>query len=490
MAEERLEEIRAARLARRESLLAQGSVPYPAEVRRSHTLQEILNQFQSLLEEQLPVTVVGRVMSIRRHGGVVFIDLQDGTGKLQLQVNKNESAGTPFENLEILDTGDFIEAAGKVLTTQRGVQSLGTTEWHIIAKGIRPIPASWFGLKDHENRIRQRELDMLLNEQTRKTLMVRSNVMTWLRTYLTNEGYIEFETPILQTLAGGALARPFATHHQALDIPLYLRIAPELFLKRLLVGGYEKVFELGRSFRNEGIDREHNPEFTTLELYCAYVDYEDLMDLTELMLTQLIRQLANSEEIARGEEKFSFATPWKRQRYVDLVSEAIGFDILHDKNPESYLEIFNERGLVVPEVKTYAKLVDEIYKELVRPHLMQPVLLYDYPIELVPLAKRNLTDPRIAEKFQLVVNGTELVNAYTELNDPVEQRQRFEEQQAARVAGDTEAHAIDEEYLRALEYGMPPAAGWALGIDRFVALVTNSPAVRDTIAFPLLKPVS
>ncbi|MEX1997522.1 MAG: lysine--tRNA ligase [Candidatus Andersenbacteria bacterium] len=488
MAEERLEEIRQRRLNRRTEMITQGQLPYPAEVRRSHSLQEALENFDELQQAETPLTLVGRVISIRQHGKVAFVDIRDASGSLQLQIAHNTVSDALFTRLKTLDNGDFIEVAGKLTTTTRGMKTLLVQEWHVISKSIRPLPASWFGLKDHEMRFRHREIDFILNDNTRRTLKTRSRIISFLRHYLTDAGFLEVETPILQPLAGGAAATPFATHHSALDIPLYLRIAPELYLKRLLVGGWEKIFELGKNFRNEGIDREHNPEFTMLELYWAYADYEDLMDFTEVLFTHLLPAIQGTAELTYGEETVSFAEKWRRIRYVDLLGETIGFDILHDKNPSSYLAIFHERGLEVPKLTTYAKLVDELYKKLVKPNLIQPTILYDYPIELAPLAKRQAADPRVAEKFQVVSHRLELINAYTELNDPVEQRQRFEEQAAARGQGDEEAHRIDEEYLRALEYGMPPAAGWGLGVDRLIALLTNAPTVRDTIAFPLLRP--
>lgn len=488
MPEDRLEEIRAARHAQRESLIASGKVPYPAEVRRSHTLRQIKDQFDSFLHDGVPLTVVGRVVASRRHGGVAFLDLKDGTDTLQLQLSRDDISADAFNHLENLDTGDFIEAAGKASVTLRGVQSLSVLEWHIISKSIRPLPSTWYGLKDHESRFRQREVDFLLNDSSRQTLMTRSTVISWLRHYFASEGYLEIDTPILQNIAGGAAATPFTTHHAALDIPLYLRVSAELYLKRLLVSGFEKVFEIGHYFRNEGIDRQHNPEFTMLESQWAYADYEDLMDFTDTLLEKLVRDINQSDTITWQNESFTVAAPLKRQRYVDLLNETVGIDILHNQNPATYLEICHEHGIEPPAVRTYPKLIDELYKSLIRPKLRQPTILYDYPIELAPLAKRNATDPRVAEKFQVVVAGMEIINAYTELNDPVEQRQRFEEQAAARIAGDSEAQSIDEEYIRSQEYGMPPNAGWGLGIDRLVALLTDTPTIRDTISFPLLKP--
>ncbi len=488
MAEERLEEIRGARLQKRQALVEAGKTPYPSEARRSHTLAEIVSQFDTLKDQGSAFTILGRVVSIRAHGGVVFLDVSDESGKLQLQLTKDGIAPEFFETLSNLDTGDFIEATGGLIVTSRGMKTLEVKEWHMVSKAIRPLPDSWYGLKDHETRYRQREVDLLLNEEVRRVFTQRSTIMQWIRSYLTQEGFIEVETPMLQSIAGGTLAKPFTTHHNALDIELFLRIAPELYLKRLIVGGYEKVFEIGRNFRNEGIDKHHNPEFTMLEFYEAYADYEDLMERAEQMLSKLVMELGDSSETIWQGQEISWEAPFARLRYTDVVSERIGIDILTEKNPAAYEAVFKKEGLEIPKIRTYAKLVDELYKELVRPTLLQPTLLYDYPVEMVPLAKTSSPDPRIAEMFQLIVAGTELVKAYTELNDPVEQRARFEEQEAQREGGDEEAHAIDENYLRAMEYGMPPVAGFGLGVDRLTMLLTDSPNLRDTILFPLLRP--
>lgn len=488
MAEERLEEIRHARLKKRAALLAAGQAPYPAEARRTHTLAEVNREFEALLKDEAPVVLAGRVIAKRVHGGVAFADLKDSEAVFQVQFSKDTLAVELFERLELLDSGDWIEAEGKVTKTPRGIKTLAASAWHMLSKSIRPLPDTWFGLKDHETRWRQREVDFWLNDEVRERFVTRSKILSWLRGYLDEEGYLEVETPTLQTIAGGATARPFVTHHNALDIDLFLRIAPELYLKRLLVGGYEKVFEIARNFRNEGIDRQHNPEFTMLELYWAYADYEDLMDFTEKLFEKLVRELFDTAEITWQRHALGFERPWKRLRYVDLVSETLGVDILKVKEVGAYEKIFKERGLARPEQRTYSKLVDELYKELIRPHLISPTIIYDYPAELQPLAKRKYSEPGIVEQFQLLAGGMEIVKAYTEQNDPVEQRARFVEQQAARAKGDDEAPLLDESYVRALEYGMPPAAGWGLGIDRLVAILTDTATVRDTIMFPLLKP--
>lgn len=487
MAEERLEEIREARLKKRQALIDAKLPPYPSEAHRTHTAAEIHVGFSDLEKDGTGILAVGRITSVRKHGGVAFLDLADGSGKIQLQVSKDEVGEEKFGQLELLDTGDFIQATGKAGKTKRGTESLFVEEWHVITKAIRPLPRQWYGLKDHETRYREREVDLNLNPEVRQAFMTRSKIIAWLREFLHSEGFLEVETPTLQVIPGGTMAKPFETHHNALDMQLYLRIAPELFLKRLIVGGYEKVFDIGKNFRNEGIDRQHNPEFTMLEFYQAYADYEDLMDMAEHMLTALVEKIAGRTKIVWQETELSFATPWSRKRYTEIVSERLKVDILQEKDPGTYIRIFEKENLELPQVQTYGQLVDELYKKLVRPHLIQPTLVYDYPAEMIPLAKRSLSDPRIVEAFQLLVSGTELIKAYTELNDPVEQRLRFEEQMMNREAGDEEAQRIDEEYLKAMEYGMPPTGGFGLGIDRLAMLLTNSPSIRDVILFPLLK---
>lgn len=488
MAENRLEEIREGRLAKRKALLDAGRVPYPSEVRRTHTVAEALEQFSNLLQTKQDVTLVGRLRGIRRHGGLMFLDLHDESGGMQLQITRDTIGEERFEEASnILDIGDWVEAAGDPIESKRGIATIQLSSITIVSKAILPLPDEWYGLKDHELRYRQRELDLLLNKKSRETLAVRSKVLQLLRQYFIENGYLEVETPTLQPVAGGAAAKPFVTHHNALDMPLYLRVAAELYLKRLLVSGYEKVFEIGYRFRNEGISRQHNPEFTMLESQWAYADYEDYMDFTEKILHFLVTEIAGSEVITWQGDEISFALPFERKRYVDLVSERLGVNILENKDPQTYIDIFEKEGLALPETTHYGKLVDELYKELIRPTLQQPTLLYDYPIEMAPLAKANATDPRVAEKFQLLVHGQELVNAYTELNDPVIQRHIFEEQQAAHEAGDDEAHAVDKAYLNAMEYGMPPNAGWGLGVDRLIMFLTDSANIRDTITFPLLR---
>jgi lysyl-tRNA synthetase class 2 len=473
------------RLAKRQKLLEGGLPPYPAEVKRTHSLGEIISGFTTLSESGQSIIVAGRLMSIRKHGALAFLDLHDATGELQLQVSRDEVASDTFDLLQYLDAGDWVEAVGRLITTARGVMTLQVAQWRILSKSLRPMPTEWFGLKDQELRYRQRELDLLLNRDRKRVFEERSQIIHALRSYLVGLGFIEVETPMLQPIPGGALAKPFATHHSSLDLPLYLRIAPEIYLKRLIVGGIEKVFEIGKSFRNEGIDRSHNPEFTSAEFYWAYADYEDLMNFTEDLVLHLLQAVRGVDAITWQAHEISFAKPWRRVRFHELVSERAGFDILENQEEEAYVDVFRQHNLELPAVRTYRTLVDTLYKHLIRPTLLQPTILYDYPVAMSPLAKTNLTDPRIVEQFQMVAGGLEVVKAYSELNDPVLQRERFEAQGRDL---DDEAHRIDEDFLRALEYGMPPTGGWGMGVDRLVMLLTNSPSIYDVIFFPQLKP--
>jgi len=488
MAEERLQEIKESRLKKRQAFIDDGVDPYPAEARRTHTTAEFLGNFDKLESETTPVILVGRVMALRKHGGVTFVDLADAYGTVQLQITKDKVPKEMFSRLEAVDVGDFMQGAGRAVVTERGVKTVLVEQWHILTKSIRPLPSKWHGLKDAEKRYRRRELDLLLSEEARLPIIIKGEVIDWMRRYLKEAGFLEVETPVLQPQAGGAAAEPFVTHHNALDVDLFLRIAPELYLKRLLVGGLERVFEIGKNFRNEGIDREHNPEFTACEFYWAYADYEDLMNLTEKMITKLINDINGSGKVRYGNSTISFDSSWKRMSFVETLGEKYGVDVLEDTDPSTYVEIFAKKNMAVPKVQTYAKLVEELYKEEIRPTLMQPTILYDYPKELAPLAKAKAQNKKIAEAMQLVIAGTEIVWAYSELNDPVEQRNNFTEQQKDRAQGDKEAVEVDEEYLHAMEYGMPPAAGWGMGIDRLAAILSGAASIRDTITFPLLRP--
>lgn len=487
MAHDRLEEIRKNRLQKRERLIQSGADPYPAEVRTTHSLYDALATFDTLVKESSPIVLAGRIVSIRKHGGLTFADISDATGQIQIQVTRDDVHEDIYSRIAFLDEGDWVQITGKPSVTQRGEKTVITSEFHIIAKSIRPIPSKLFGLKDQEAKYRNREIDIWLNQTVRMVFLARAKIVGALRAILEKHEFVEVETPVLQPLAGGALAHPFSTHHNALDEDLYLRIAPELYLKRLLVGGFHKVYELGRNFRNEGISLEHNPEFTMLELYWRYADYEDLMDFGEEVLETLSIMMFGVPQCPWSNETLSFKRPLEKKRFVEIMSEKLEFDILEEHDVARYRAYCDSANISRPVNETYGKYIDTIFKKIIRPTLIQPTILFDYPSEMVPLAKCSKFDQRIVEKFQIIVGGMELINAYTELNDPVEQRRRFEQQKQALLSGDGEAHEYDEEYIRSLEYGLPPCGGLGMGIDRLVMLFTNTGNMRDTILFPILR---
>ncbi|MBI4119694.1 MAG: lysine--tRNA ligase [Parcubacteria group bacterium] len=424
--------------------------PYPARVRRTHSIGMALKDFEALAQKASEVFLVGRVLAVRNQGGVVFADIRGEGGKIQA-VLKKEDLGN-FEILkENLDVGDFIEVGGRLFVTNRGERSIAAKDARIVVKSLQAIPSEWYGLKDVEERFRKRYLDIFLNKKVSDNLRKRSKTITKLRKFLDKEGFAEVETPTLQPIPGGAKARPFVTHHNALDVDFYLRIAPELYLKRLLTAGWEKIYEIGKVFRNEGMDRDHNPEFTELELYWAYQDYNGLMDFTERMLKNFI-----SKKSAK----------WPRITFAEAFSKYANRDFSTVQTEE----------------------IDEIFKKEVRPKISEPTFVIDHPKSISPLAKAKEDDPAFTERFQLIVEGTELVNGFSELNDPVDQRQRMEEQERRFRAGDQEESRFDADFVEALEYGMPPAAGLGMGIDRLAVLVTGVNAVKEIIIFPTLRP--
>lgn len=463
-----LEEIRKARLKKLENIKKTGIDPYPAESFRSHEISEALDNFDELSKSGEKITLAGRLMSLREHGGSTFSDLKDETGKTQLFFKKDLIGDSQYNFfLENFDIGDFIEASGVLIKTKVGEQTLEVQSFRMLTKTLLPLPEKWHGLQDIEERYRKRYLDLIFNSEAKEKIFKRSEIIKSIRQYFIKYGCIEVETPILQTIPGGALAKPFRTHLKTLDLDLYLRVAPELFLKRLLIGGFEKVFEIGRNFRNEGIDRDHNPEFTMLEAYFAYKDYNWLMGFTEDLFIYL-----SSE----------FKKPFKREKFNELLKKETGLD--YDENSEEDFKKFVEKsGIKVKKEMTKANLADEIFKKLVRPKIINPTFVIDHPLDLSPLAKK-ISQTNVA-RFQLIAGGFELTNAFSELNDPLDQKERFEEQK--ELKGD-EVHPYDKEFLEALEYGMPPAAGIGIGIDRLVMFLTNSTNLREIILFPIMKP--
>lgn len=485
--------------ARREKLKLlreRGVLPFAYRFDRTHTTQHALGVFRE--GGDVAVRVAGRLVALRHHGKTTFAHLADATGRIQLYFKSDELGPEGYELVGLLDLGDHVGVAGMLFATKTGEITVRVNELTLLAKALRPLPlgkADEAGehhstLADPETRYRQRYADLAVHPDIRSVFELRARVVAYLRRFLDERGYVEVETPVLQPLYGGALARPFITHHHALDSRLFLRIATELYLKRCIVGGLERVYELGKDFRNEGIDRFRNPEFTMLEFYEAYIDYTDVMRIVEEMLYGLTLQLYGSPAIERFGRTFDFTPPWPRRAYLDLVREHAGIDLQSAADAELREALRRAGAGEAEELKAMprTKLIDEVFKTFVERHLEQPTFVVDFPIELSPLAKPKRGDPVLAERFELYANGRELANAFSELNDPDEQRARFEAQAKARAAGDQEAHQLDEDYLRALEYGMPPTGGCGLGIDRLVMLLAGVSSIRDVILFPLLRP--
>ena len=469
-----------------------GIDPYPRKFEFTHSITDIVNELQNATAEELEAShrkesVAGRVVAVRGHGKVGFLHIQQEGERLQVYLRK-DALGDQFAIFECLDLGDFIGVDGELFRTKTGELTVKAESLHFLSKALRPLPEKWHGLQDVEIRYRQRYLDLISNPEARRIFEVRSKVIREMRNYFDARGFMEVETPMMQVMHGGALARPFKTHHNALDMDLFLRIAPELYLKRLTVGGLDRVYEINRNFRNEGISTMHNPEFTMLEFYIAYYDYQKLMDLTEDLITTIAKNVLGKEELEYEGKKLSLARPWRRLPMKQALIEIGGLteDQLKD---ESYLRsLAMERKIKDAAKLPRGKLLGEIFGELVEPQLDGPVFLMDHPRELSPLSKSKPDDPEHVERFELYMAGMEIANAYSEVNDPVDQRNRFEEQMRAHEAGDAEAHSMDLDYVTALEHGMPPTGGEGIGIDRLTMLLTNASSIRDVILFPLLKP--
>jgi lysyl-tRNA synthetase class 2 len=474
------------RLAKAERLRAQGLDPYPARFKRTHLSSEVLDAFRDEADP-LTVSVAGRLGVLRDLGKMAFVHLQDGAGRLQLQIRRDLVGDAQYGLLDLLDYGDFVGAQGEVFRTRRGEISVRVEQLVPLAKALRTPPEKWHGLTDVEKRYRQRYLDLVANPETVKVFQVRSQVIHRLRARLVELGFMEVETPVLQSVPGGGAARPFETYYHALDQVEYLRIALELHLKRCIIGGLERVFEIGRIFRNEGLSTKHNPEFTMLELYQAYADYEDIMRLTESLVAGLAQDVLGTTHLPWAGGTIDLTPPWRRWSLREAILEASGVDF--EQYPESgrLYQAATAAGLRAHPEWSRAKLVDELLSQFVEPKLLQPTFLIDYPVELSPLAKRRTDRPELVERFEAFAGGMEIANAFSELNDPIDQRARFEEQARQRQAGDDEAQRFDAEFLEALEYGMPPTGGLGLGIDRIVMLLTDQHAIRDVILFPQLR---
>ena len=482
-----LEDIRAGRLAKLELLRKAGVNPFPIKSSRQHELSHIKNDFEKLLGKG-DVGIAGRIMAIRGQGAIQFVPLFDGTATFQAVIKKDVLDSKLFDLFSsTVDIGDIIEVTGELFLTIKGEKSLLVKGWSMLAKSLRPLPEKWNGLQDVEERFRRRYLDTIMSEDVRNRFVIRSKTITTIRTILDNAGYLEVETPMLQSLAGGASAQPFKTHHNALDIDLFLRIAPELYLKKLLIGGFPKVYEIGRNFRNEGIDVTHNPEFTMLEFYEAFSTAAHQMNFVEKMCKEVVAKVTGGDVIDTGEVKIDFSKPFARITYKDLVTAGAGLDPLSAPIDE-VVKRARKLGVKVEPSDSREKIIDNMYKKVCRPHVMQPTFVTDYPVNMIPLAKKSETDPTVVDVFQLLCGGLEIVKAFSELNDPIDQRERFTKEEANAKAGDTEAQSNDDEFIEALEYGMPPAGGVGIGIDRLCMLLTNSKNIKEVILFPTMRP--
>src|SRR3954453_7864694 len=492
------EEQIAQRKANLEEIARLGIAPYPNRFDRRNTVTELVDahgakSHDELEAERPETTTSGRILAIRSFGKANFLAITDGRARIQVYIRQDSLPALDFQLFKLLDFGDWVGVEGRLFRTKTNELTIWASRLHFLAKCLLPLPEKWHGLTDVEIRYRQRYLDLIVNPDSRKVFETRSRIISAIREFMTARGYLEVETPMMQPIAGGAIARPFVTHHNALDMDLFLRIAPELYLKRLVVGGLEKVFEINRNFRNEGISTQHNPEFTMMEFYEAYADYQALMRMTEAMISSVTAAVLGTDQITFGEHQISLKAPFirlsLRQAARDAASARLQRDVadadLRDRGRAA--AIANELGLEIDPAYGAGKITTEIFERLCEDRLVQPTFVYDFPTEVSPLSKQKPDDPDTVERFELYIGGFEVANAFSELNDPVEQRRRFEAQLASRASGDLEAHAMDEDYIRALEYGLPPTGGEGVGIDRLVMLLTNSRSIRDVILFPLMR---
>jgi len=485
-----LQGIREARIQKLTDLIDKGINPYPYSFDKNTSARQLQEKYKDLeagAETEDKYSVAGRVMAMRNTG--MFIDLVDDSGKIQIFSHKENLSPEKMAVLKLLDVGDIVGFTGTIRRTPRGELSIKSYDLKLLTKSLQPLPEKFHGLTDVETRYRKRYLDMIMNEDVRDTFKKRSLIIQKIREYLCAQGFLEVETPMLHVQAGGATARPFITHHNALDVDMYLRIAPELHLKRLLVGGVsEKIFEMNRCFRNEGIDIRHNPEFTMIELYQAYVDYNDMMCLLENMVASVAMDVLGTTKITYQGQELDLTPPWDRKTMLGAIKEYTGIDFNEYLTPEAAREQAEKLGIETEATDSWGKVLDRIFEERVEPKLIQPVHIIDYPRDISPLAKVHRDNPKLTERFETRVNGWEISNAFSELTDPIDQRNRFESQARAKAMGDEEAMSIDEDFICALEHGMPPAGGMGIGIDRLVMLLTDSPSIRDVIAFPTMRP--
>lgn len=483
-----VEDLKNKRIEKLNNFLKSGIDPYPSVAKRDYFISDVIRNFKKLAGSRRKVFVAGRIRELRLHGGLTFAKIEDGTDRIQILLTRNNLKEEKYKLFrDNLDIGDFVGAKGLLFLTKQKEKTLEVKDVILLSKSLRPIPTDWYGFSDTEERFRRRYLDLLINEDIRKRFVKRSEIIAFLRDYINKEGFLEVETPILQNIYGGAAAKPFVSHFNALDIDLYLRIAPELYLKRLLVAGFEKVYEIGKSFRNEGMDREHNPEFTTLELYAAYFDYKQLMEFTEKLFAAILKKFNKSLKLKCGEKIIDFSQRFKKIDLVDLVKKYTGIDFEQDSEAEIEEKV-KKLKIDIQKNVSGLLLIDSVFKKICRPKIINPTFVTDHLIAISPLAKKLKENPKRAARFQLVINGMEVVNGFSELNDPRDQAERFNFQEKLRAKGDEEASRFDADFVEALEYGMPPAAGLGLGIDRLMMLLTNTASIREVILFPTMKP--
>ncbi|MEY8001875.1 lysine--tRNA ligase [Clostridium sp. Mt-5] len=488
--EENSNELIKERLQKLAALKEEGKDPFEVyKVERTHTSEEVRNNYETL--EGKNVTVAGRLISKRVHGKAGFSDLYDRYGKIQLYIKINDVGEDKLKEYKSYDIGDILSVTGRVFKTKTEEITIHITDFELVAKSLKPLPEKWHGLKDPDLRYRQRYVDLIINSDVRDTFLKRTAIIKSIREFLDNKDYIEVETPILSSIAGGAAAKPFTTHHNALDIDMYLRIATELYLKRLIVGGFEKVYEIGKCFRNEGMDIRHNPEYTSIELYEAFADYNDMMEITENMVAYVCEKVLGTTKVVYEDTEIDFKPPWKRITMVDAVKKFAGVDFDEVKDDEQAREIAKEKHIELKkELKDCSKgdILDALFEEFCEEKFIQPAFVMDYPVEISPLTKKKRGNPKFTERFEGFVFGREICNAYSELNDPIVQKERFMQQLKERELGDDEAYMMDEDFLNALEIGMPPTGGLGIGIDRLVMFLTDSYSIRDVILFPTMKP--
>ena len=471
-----------------EELQAKGEDPFEiTKYNRTHNSEEIKNKLKKL--DQKYVSIAGRIVAKRIMGKASFCHIQDMQGKIQSYVSLNDLGEEKYKEFKTYDIGDIIGITGFVFKTRTEEISVHAKNVVLLCKALRPLPEKFHGLKDTDLRYRQRYVDLIVNPEVKETFIKRTKILKEIRNVLDSKGYLEVDTPILNTIAGGAAARPFITHHNTLDMDMYLRIANELYLKRLIVGGFDKVYEMGRMFRNEGISIKHNPEFTNIELYSAYEDYNDMMDIAEEIISTVAKNVLGTTKITYQGTEIDLTPKWKRITMIDSIKEVTGIDFNNIETDEEAKAVAKELGLEYEEKMTRGQIINLVFEEKVEETLIQPTFVYDYPVEVSPLTKRKVSDKRLTERFELFIGGREYGNAYSELNDPIDQYERFIKQVEAREAGDEEANMMDEDFVTALEYGMPPTGGLGLGVDRLIMLLTDSASIRDVLLFPTMKPI-